>query len=531
MRSTRVPQALTCGLAALLVVGCTGDPEPPEPGPEEEAAPVPTEFEGDLPPGIEGDALRYLHGDDAEVHEILDDPLGVRISPVGGSFLISSGGEDSHLLHDAATGEALWEGEARFRGFDVDSEGESVLLLADGEDNPFVLDSEGELLWEPAEPGDAYLDGVAVRRPAEWSAEEPDGEYAVLDTDGEELWSYTFESEPEDTDEDDEAADDEDTDDETGEGSADEGAEDEEGDDRSERFGVPVAVWGDTLLLDPGDSTLHAHSLDPDSAGEYLWSVTVDDEELGLPATAPVPVPQVLGIFGTPVPEEDDAEDGDEEGDNGTADDEGTEEDEDAEDAQGAEDREGDSEVVLLRWAQPEATSFLSGHDAVDGELLWTLEESGTNPVSPYFDEAGVPGSLYDSETGTLLLPQASGEATMAAVDLVEGEVRWGLEDEDDSLSPAFAHGGLVYGDARSNEDEDEDEQLVLDAETMDVVGDDLSAYVEAITDTGHAILVQDRQRFVIGPEPGTDTEDDPADGSEDEDGDGSEDEPTEDAS
>ncbi|WP_017585872.1 hypothetical protein [Nocardiopsis ganjiahuensis] len=492
MRSSRVPQALTWGLVALLVAGCTGDPEPPEPAPEEEPSPVPTAFEGEVPPGIEGDVLRHLHGDDADVHDILDDPLGVRISPVGGAFLISSGGEDRHLLHDAATGDTLWEGGARFRGFDVDSEGDPVLLMAD-DDTPFVLGADGRTRWRPAEDGDVYLDGVAVRRPAEWSQEEPYGDYAVLDTEGDELWSYTFE--PEDEPEEDGEGEEEDS--EPG------GDEDEDtAEDAPERFGVPVAAWGDTVLLDSGDSALNARSIGPDDAGEPLWSVSAADEELDLPATAPVPVPQILGVFATPVPEAEETE--------------GGEDAEDGEETEGSEDGTGGDEAprtVLLRWAQPEAPSVLTAHDADDGEPLWALEEAGTNPVSQHYAEAGVPGVLYDADTATLLLPQASGEATMVAVDLVAGEVRWGLEEDAGSISPAFAHAGLVYGDSRSNEDGDR--QLVLDAETMEVVGDDLSAYVEAITETGHAILVQDRQRFVFGPEPEDEDEGDEDTGTE----------------
>ncbi len=499
MRSSRVPQALTCGLVVLLVAGCTGDPEPPEPVPEEEPPPLPTVFEGEPPPGIEGEVLRHLHGDGADVHDILDDPQGVRISPVGGAFLISSGGEDRHLLHDAATGDTLWEGEARFRGFDVDSEGEPVLLLTD-DDAPFVLGADGGTRWRPAEDGDVYLDGVAVRRPAEWSPEEPYGDYAVLDTDGDELWSYTFESEPEPEPEPEDG----------GEEGQDEGSEEPDEDD-PERFGVPVAVWDDTILLDSGDSVLRAHSLDPDDVGEPLWSVSASDEELDLPATAPIRVPQILGVFPTPAPGAEETPEG-EDGEDGEDSEEGDAAEE-GEDGDGTEDRAGGDEVprtVLLRWAQPEAPSVLSAHDADDGRPLWTLEEAGTNPVSQHYDEAGSPGALYDTDTATLLLPQASGEAPMVAVDLVAGEVRWGLEEDAGSISPAFAHAGLVYGDSRSNEDGDR--QLVLDAETMDVVGDELSAHVEAVTETGHAILVQDRQRFVFGPEPEDDEPEDDED-------------------
>lgn len=479
MRSSRVPQALTCGLVVLMVAGCTDDPEPPESPAEQETAPIPSEFDGEPPPGIEGEVLRHLHGEDAGVHEILDDPMGVRISPVGGAFLISSGGEDRHLLHDAATGDLLWEGEARFRGFDVDTEGDPVLALSDTDDRPFVLDARGQTLWEPAEEGDRYLDGLAVRRPSEWSAEEPDGDYTVLDVDGEELWTYTLEPEP---DEEDEGAD-EDT-----------GESGESGDEETEAepvdpLGVPVSAWDDTILLEDAESGLHAYSVDTEEAGEHLWSLDTENEDLDL-SNAPVSVPEVLGLYEVPDPEA--RETGGEETDEEDADEQTPEE-------------EPTKDVMLLRWAQPEAPSTLSAHDVDDGDVLWTLREPGANPVSGLFDEAGAPGGLYDSDTATLLLSQASGGAPMVAVDLVGGEIRWGLEDEAGAISPAFAHAGFVYGDNRSNEDGDN--QLVLEAETMDVVADELDAHVEAVTDTGHAILVQGRQRFVYGPGPGVDSD------------------------
>ena len=47
MRSSRVP--LACGIAVLLVTGCTGDPEPTEPqGGDAEPSPPPTEFRGEM---------------------------------------------------------------------------------------------------------------------------------------------------------------------------------------------------------------------------------------------------------------------------------------------------------------------------------------------------------------------------------------------------------------------------------------------------------------------------------------------------
>lgn len=483
MRSSRVP--LACGIAVLLVTGCTGDPEPPEPqGGEDQPSPPPTEFRGEMPPGLDGEILRHLHGEDADVHPMLDEG-GVRISPVEGAFLISSDGEDQHLLHDAATGEALWEGEAGFRGFASDSDGDPVLLMTDSDDVPFVLDPEGEQVWTAEDADEVYLDGRVVDQPDDWSAEEPGGAFTVSDTDGDELWSYDFEP-PED------------------DGSA-EGSEDGDGEeeDTGPPLGVPVAAWDDTVLLSDGDSALHAHSLDPDEAGEDLWSLTGQDEELDLPDTAVGAVPQILGQYD--LPQNDDDEEAEEDGDNdGNGD--------SAED--GAQDSPDDG-LLLLRWAQPEAPSTLSAHDLDTGETRWTLQEPGTNPAAEPFATAGATGSLFDEETGTLLLQQASGEASFIAVDLAEGDERWGLEDDDTAFSPAFAFDGLVYGDQRG-EDTD-NSQLVLDAVTMDVVDDELSVRVEAVTETGHAILVQDRQRFVHGPPPGEDTDEEASGSPEDE--------------
>ncbi|MFD3684110.1 hypothetical protein ACFWTE_04690 [Nocardiopsis sp. NPDC058631] len=488
MRSSRVPQALTCGLAALLVAGCTGDPEPPAPSPEAEPAPVPTSFGGEAPPGVEGEVLRYLHGDSAGTHDILDDPLGVRISPVGDAFLVSSGGEDRHLLHDAATGDTLWEGEARFRGFDSGSDGARVLSMADPDGAPFVLDSRGEPVWEPEEEGDAYLDGLGVRRPGGWSAEEPHGEFTLLDADGGELWSYDFAA-PEEPEEPEEAEGSEAPDDPSGDGD-DPDSDDDAGEPA---LGVPVAARNDLVLLASGGASLHARSVGADTAGEELWTVDGEDGELGLDTSGLVLPPQVMGFYPLPDPEGGDGGGGADATDGAT---DGT----DATDEETEADGGADDAVMLLRWAQPEAPSTLSAHDPETGDLLWTLEEPGTNPAAGAFDPAGTVGNLYDAATGTLLLPQASGEATTVAVDLAEGEVLWGLEQEDGSISPAFAFDGLVYGDSRGNTGADE--QLVLDAVTMDVVGDDLSAYVEGITDSGYAILVHDRQRFVYGPTP-----------------------------
>ncbi|MFE3461021.1 PQQ-binding-like beta-propeller repeat protein [Nocardiopsis aegyptia] len=564
MRSPGVPQAFTCGLVVLLIAGCTGDTEPPEPQPEDEPAPLPTEFEGDPPPGIEGEVLRHLHGDGAEAPDLLDDPLGVRISPVEAAFLISSDGEDRHLLSDAATGDTLWEGEARFRGFAEDRDGERVLLMAGTDDVPFVLDAGGERVWSPEETGDTYLDGVVVRYPDEWSFDEPHGAYTVLDTGGDVLWEYEFagsgagedgpEGEPSEGDTADDEAAEADEEAESGEGS-----EDADPSDDASRTGVPVAARGDLLLLSDGGSELRARSLDPesDATGEELWSVSGTDEDLGLSASGPVPAPQVVGVYpAAEDPDEDGSDDsdgsdgsGDSEdsgsgsdsaGDeNGDGTDEGSGEQSASDSASGSDadagsgsDSGADSgsesdEIVLLRWALAESPSTLSAHDADNGDLLWTLREPGPNPVAQPFDPAGLTGSLHDDATGTLMLPQASGEATAITVDMATGEVLWSLEDDDVSISLAFAHDGMFYGDIRTNDDQGE--QLVLDALTMDTVSDELTSYVEAVTESGHAVLVQDRQRFVYGPPPqdGASAEDaEDADPSAD-----PEDEPSEDPS
>ncbi|MEU1898120.1 hypothetical protein ABZ512_07050 [Nocardiopsis dassonvillei] len=484
MRRSRVPGALTCGLAVLLATACTGDPEPSAPPPGEEPAPVPTAFEGQAPPGVEGEVLRYLHGGSADVHEIFADPLGVRISPVGDAFLVSSGSEDRHLLHDAATGGTLWEGAARFDGFGTDRDGERVLLMADADGLPFVLDARGERLWEPAREGDAYLDGLAVRRPEGWTAEEPHGSFSLLDGGGDELWDYEFEApaEPEEAAEGD-----------SGPGEA--GPDEEARGSGEPALGVPVAAREDLVLLATGGPVLHARSVGADTAGEELWTVDGEDEELGLPTSSPVPAPQVIGFYTLPEPDPATESASESETASESAS-EGAGDGEDGEDP--GEDEPGGEDVLLLRWARSEAPSTLSAHDPDSGDLLWTLEEPGTNPVAGAFDPDGVAGSLYDGATGTLLLPQASGAAPVVAVDLAGGEVLWGLEEEAGSISPAFAFDGLVYGDSRASGGQDR--QLVLDAVTMDVVEDELPAYVEAVTESGHAILVHDRQRFVYGP-------------------------------
>lgn len=485
MRSSRVPQALTCGLAVLLVAACSGDPAPDPVEPEAEPAPVPTEFEGQAPPGIEGEVLRVLHGDGADAHTIFADPSGVRISPVGDAFLVSSGGEDRHLLQDAATGADLWEGEARFRGFGIDLDGAPVLLMSDPDGAPFVLDAAGDALWEPARDGDLYLNGVGVRRPGDWSEEEPYGEYAVLDADGGKLWGYEFAAPPPEP---------------SGEPSdPDDPDAGESGEEEPAALGVPVTVWDGAVLLASGDGALHARSLDPEEPGAELWTLDGGaDEDLGMTGLAPLPAPHVLGLFALPSPQAQETRaDGDPD---------------EEEDGQAQEPGDEGEQVLLVRWSSAESPSVLSAHDPADGGVLWTLEEPGPNPVGGAYDPAGPAGGLYDTATGTFLLPQASGAATAVAVDLAAGKVLWGLEDEGGAFSPAFTHDGFIYGTDRGG---DSDSQVVLDARDMDVVADDLSAHVEAVTEGGHAMLVQGRQRFVYGPLPGEDGSEEGGDPSE----------------
>lgn len=508
MRSSRVPSLVAGGLGALLCVSCTSGTGEPERPADVSPPPRPTDYTGEPPPGLSGEALRFLHGPGAEGHDILDDPQGVRISSVGDAFLISSGSDDRHLLQDAATGAALWEGEARLHAFGTDRGGAPVFVVRDGEGTTAVVDAVGETVWSGADEREVYLDGVVVRRPDGWSAEEPHGDFAVLDTSGERLWEYSFEEESGDG--------------EDGEDRGDASPEEAEEAGEAENprvLGVPVTAREDVLLLDSGTGLLQARAIGGKSAGELLWSVSGEEEDLRVRTSAPVALPQVIGVFdlseeeAAPTPEPGDAEPGDTEpGGAGDAeagdgtDGDGAEDDggtggEDAEDNKDNEDGTGRRDALLVRWTLPEAPSVLSAHDLHEGDLLWTLEEPGANPVVRGFPRAGVTGSVYDAATRTLLVPEASGSTRMIAVDLVGGEPRWAFESgAETSISPAFALEGLFYGDARgAGEDSG---QIVLDAETKDVVDDDLPAYVEAVTDGGYAVLVQGRQRFVFGPPP-----------------------------
>ncbi len=458
----RAPLTIVTGVGLVVSgVACTDGPQSEEA--EESPRPLPTVYDAQLPPGVSGKPLRFLHGPESEGPGILDDANGVRIESLGNAFLFSSNSEERHVLQRAGDGEKLWEGAHRVSGFGRDRDGSEVLILSeddDGSRTTVVLDDEGETVWRGADR-EIYLDGLVLRRPEEWSADDPYGDFAVLDTDGEEIWDFTFE-EPED------AAEEE----------SEEDAEDDPDDTPDlDRMGVPVGAQGDVLFLHDGAGLLQARDAG-DAPGELLWGIAGDDEELAGGSAVPRPRPQLVGGYELPAGEEDSAD--------------------------GAEDEGGGAEetrtTVLVRWSHPEEPSRLSLHDLESGELVWSLVEPGVNPADHGFNTVRVPGTVYDSATHTLLLPQASRETPMIGIDLVEGEVGWRFDDETErSISPAFSLDGHIYGSSRDADDGTS--QVVLEAETKKPVADDLTSYVEAVTDDGHAIVVWDRQRFVFGPE------------------------------
>src|SRR5690625_4814810 len=198
MRTWRpAPLAAAAG-AALLVAGtaCTPDEEPDRP--EDSPRPLPTAFEGEAPPGIGGQPLRYLHGPGGDGPAILDDEMGVRISSVGGAFLISSNSEARHLLLGAEDGETRWKGERHIRRFGVDADGSEVLVVDGRRGGAEVVGDDGGTVWRASNRREAFVGGAVVRRPADWSGEDPYGDYTVLDTDGDTVWDYTFEAPGED---------------------------------------------------------------------------------------------------------------------------------------------------------------------------------------------------------------------------------------------------------------------------------------------------------------------------------------------
>ncbi|MDA2805580.1 hypothetical protein [Nocardiopsis suaedae] len=505
MRTTRwAPRAATAGAvsftAAVLLgsTACTPDePDPPDASPQ----PLPTAFDGERPPGVMGDPVRHMHGPGADGPDILDDDMGVRIQALGDAFLISSNSEERHLLQRASDGTTLWQGGQRVDGLTRTAEGRPALRLT-GEGGASVVDDEGETVWEGG-GREVYVPGFSVRRPEEWSPDDPYGAFAVSGPGGgEPLWEYTFEApdgagDEEDADGAGDGEGDEDTGGDGGDGVA-------EGDDSAgssapdpERMGVPVAADDGVLLLDDGAGLLQAR--DPEEPDEPLWSVTGDDADLLGDGAVPRPTPRVVGHYPLPAPEEgsagdaspEDASPGDgasDEGGESPSPDEGT-----ADDGPDAAVR-----GVLVRWTRPEEPSLLSMHDLHTGEVVWTLQEPGTNPADPDFAPDPLAGAVSDPETGTLLLPQAGGRTPVAALDTATGDLLWEFEGEDErALSVAFAAGGFAYADARGADDTT---QVVLEARSKDEAAEGLDSSVEAVSADGYAVVVHDRQRFVFAP-------------------------------
>ncbi|GAA4938565.1 hypothetical protein GCM10023224_19760 [Streptomonospora halophila] len=497
----RAPLAAAAGVA-LLVAGtaCTAEDEPDRP--DDSPRPLPTAFEGELPPGVGDEPLRRLHGPGAEGPSVLDDEMGVRISSVGDAFLISSNSEERHVLLDAEGGETLWQGERHIQRFGADSDGSPVLVVEARDGGTEVIGDDGESVWRGSGGRDTFVGGSVVRRPAGWSADEPYGDYTVSAPGEGELWEFAFEAPPEDGGGD--GAD------EGGTGSG--NAEDETSaapEPDPDRYGVPVASRDGVLLLDDGAGLLQARGITEDDAGELLWSIAGDDPALAGGTDVQRPRPQVVG--GYEIPAEPGGAGGTEESPDADSPDAPSPSDgRDSPSPTGSGSADGGGgtgeaptrTAVLVRWTAPEEPSVLSLHDLHTGELLWSLSEPGANPSSDAFAPPPLPGALYEPQTSTVLLPQATGETPLIAVDLAAGAIRWEFEDEfEQSISPALAMGGYVYGDAGGGDGAGT--QVVLDAMDKDVVAEGLGAYVEAVTEEGYSIVVSDRQRFVFPPAEG----------------------------
>ncbi|MDD6793011.1 hypothetical protein [Thermobifida fusca] len=446
-------------------VSCTGE-DSPEPEPSPTPQPTPTVYAGEAPPGLAAQPLRYLHGPAQPGQDILSDPLGVRIHSVGDAFLISSNSEERHLLQHAADGTVLWQGESHIERFTQDRDGADVFEVSTRTGDRVtrtVVNEAGETVWTGSDPRESYLNGLVVRAPAEWSASDPYGTFTLRDpaADGVE-WSYEFTA-PDEAEA--SSAEDRDT------------ADDE--DDAAEQaahLGVPVGARDEVVLLDDGAGLLQARDLT--DKGALLWSVSGDTVAADDGRTLSAPRPRLVGFYSLPA-------------DDTSPSDEADDEDTDAE----AQPRR----TVLVRWSSPEESSLLSLHDLRDGETLWTLTEPGSNTVGRAFATTPVTGTVWNGTTGVLLVPQADATTSLIAVDLVSGETLWVFEDAvERSIAPRFALAGYVYGDTRA---EDGGTQVVFDSRTKDVVADDLSGYVEAVTDDGYALVVQNRQRFVFAPE------------------------------
>ena len=434
----------TCAL--LVATSCTTDADDSA---EEATEPDPTTFAAQHPPGLSEEPLRLLDDPEGESPEILDDAMGVRIQSLGTAFLISSNSDEWHLLQRAADGEALWEGDNRVQRFGRDHDGAPVLILeeSDDPDNVTVRDAQGEELWSTTNPQERFVDGWAVEQPEDWSPEDPAGDYTVADLEGSEVWSYTT-PDPDDID----AAEDEDN--------------VEPGEQEPRLLGVPLGARDELVFRVAQTGVLEARDMDED--GTLRWSLDVDelpdvaDSADSDDATVPRPIPQLVGTF--EVPEDT--------GDEDTA------------------------EHLLLRWSYPEHPSVLSLVTLADGDPVWSLTEPGANPVAEQVPPTQVSGTVANPATGTVAIPQYSGDTSVIAVELATGEVRWEFEDEvERTIVPTFSLGSYLYGDSRGTEDHT---QMVLDAETKELVAEEPDAYVETVTADGYALVVQDQERYVF---------------------------------
>ncbi|MFD0773728.1 hypothetical protein ACFQZ2_07280, partial [Streptomonospora algeriensis] len=194
----RAPLAAAAGVA-LLVAGSACTPEDEPDRPQDSPRPLPTAFESELPPGVGGEPLRHLHGPGGEGPNILGDDMGVRISSVGDAFLVSSNSEERHLLLSAEEGRTLWRGRRHIQRFGLDADGSQVLIADGPGGGTEVIGDDGETVWRGTGRRESFVGGAVVRRPADWSADDPHGDYTIRAPGGGRLWEYTFQAPPGDT--------------------------------------------------------------------------------------------------------------------------------------------------------------------------------------------------------------------------------------------------------------------------------------------------------------------------------------------
>ncbi|MDS1271488.1 hypothetical protein RIF23_14410 [Lipingzhangella sp. LS1_29] len=468
------PAAAVASALLLSATACASTSDEP---PQESPPPEPPVLSGEQPPGLGDTPVRLLDDPDADSPDILEDAMGVRIQSLGSAFLISSNSEERHLLQSAADGQTLWEGSERVQRFTTDRTGTPVLVLeeADNPDQVTVRTADGEQVWTTDDPRERFVTGWVVRQPEDWSPDEPAGEYSVLDLDGSEVWSYTV---PE------------------LDASAAEATTDAEETDEEEPRprGLPLGARNELLFRASESGVLEARDLADDGAAR--WQVGIEDvadTSEGADPALPTPTPQIIGIF--PVPT-DDRGDGDER--------RAPRAPADATDSpavDGQQEDEPDDEQLLVRWSYPEHPSVLAMVDLDDGHPLWSLTEPGANPAEDQATPRPPSGTVANPESHTVVIPQHSGDVPVIAVDLGSGDIRWVFEDEvERTIVPTFSVGPYLYGDSRSTADHT---QVVLDAASKELVVDEPDAYVETVTSDGHALVVQDQQRYVFPVEAG----------------------------